>query len=234
MGYLDGTSITVDAVLTKKGRQILSSGASSLNVTQFTLSDSGVDYTLWNADHASGSAYYGAEIEDTPMIEANVHSQYSSRNRLVSLSRDTLSMPALEINPEGAYTFNTATPVPFTVNVLAFSAPVGSTGAGMQLLVPDTNIISTNGTAHDVTGNALSFIHEADTPQAKLFEQTGAGPYVWEITPATNLPDNGDGVGGVVNLTFIHIATGAHASVSVTVNKELQPTTRTMRGQGQG
>ena len=62
MGYLDSTAVTVDAVLTKKGRQIIAQGG-SLDIQTFTLSDTGVDYTLWNADHASGSAFYGEAIE---------------------------------------------------------------------------------------------------------------------------------------------------------------------------
>ena len=66
MGYLDNTSVTVDAVLTKKGREILSRGQ-QLNITSFTCSDEGVDYTLWNPDHPSGSAYYGEAIENLTM-----------------------------------------------------------------------------------------------------------------------------------------------------------------------
>ena len=237
MGYLDSTTITVDAVLTKHGRKTLSGGNSALRVTQFTLSDTGVDYTLWNADHTSGSAFYGEAIENLPMTEANVHSQYSQRNKLVSLNRDTLSMPALELSPEGSYTFSTATAQPFTINVLAFAQPAALTNSentGMQLLIPDNNILTSDGTAHDISGHALSFIYEANTPNATLYEKTGTGPYTFNLTPATYLPDNGDGVGGVVNLTFIHVATGVTSNVSVTVNKELQPVSRTMRSQGQG
>ena len=141
MGYLDATTITVDAVLTKHGRRLLSEGGSSLKVTQFTLTDTGVDYTLWNADHTSGSAFYGAEIENLPMVESNVHSEYSNRNKLVSLAKDTTHLPALELNPEGAYTFTTATPITFTVNILSFAQPVGVQTSGMQLLIPDSNIV---------------------------------------------------------------------------------------------
>ena len=36
MGYLDSSTITVDAVLTKKGRQIIAEGG-SLDVKYFTL-----------------------------------------------------------------------------------------------------------------------------------------------------------------------------------------------------
>jgi hypothetical protein len=234
MGYLDSTSITVDAVLTKKGRQLISGGG-QLSVNFFSLSDTGVDYNLWNPDHTSGSAYYGEAIEDLPMVEATVHSQYSTRNRLVSLSRNTTAMPALELTPSAAHTFNTAASLPVTINVLGFTSPTGMTGAsGMQLLVPDVNIVTSNGTAYDITGNALSFIHESDIPNARLYEVSGTGPYNFDIIPATNLTDIGDGTGGTVNLTFIHIATGAYATLQVTVDDNLQPQSRMQSGAGTG
>ena len=88
MGYLDNSSITVDAVLTKKGREILKDGG-NLNITKFSLTDTGVDYSLWNPDDSSGSAYYGEAIENLPMLEASVHSEYNLRNRLISLNQNT-------------------------------------------------------------------------------------------------------------------------------------------------
>ena len=97
MGYLDGTSVTVDAVLTKKGRELLSRGQ-SLNISSFTCSDTGVDYTLWNPDHPSGSAFYGEAIENMPMLEANVHAEYSIPNRLMSYNQNTLALPAIEFS----------------------------------------------------------------------------------------------------------------------------------------
>ena len=97
MGYLDGSTITVDAILTKKGRQILS-GGQSLNVSSFTLSDTGIDYTLWNVDHPSGSAYYGEAIEKLPQIEALPAAQYQLRNKLVTMSKDTVTMPAVYLS----------------------------------------------------------------------------------------------------------------------------------------
>ena len=35
MGYLDNTSVVVDAILTKKGRELLSRQDGSFNITQF-------------------------------------------------------------------------------------------------------------------------------------------------------------------------------------------------------
>jgi len=96
MGYLDNSSITVDAVLTKKGREILKDGG-NLNITSFTLSDTGVDYSLWNPSHPSGSTHYGEAIENLPMLEANVHAEFNLRNRLITLGKKATALPTLVV-----------------------------------------------------------------------------------------------------------------------------------------
>ena len=48
MGYLNNTVITVDAILTKKGRELLARGDGSFSITQFALSDDEIDYTIFN------------------------------------------------------------------------------------------------------------------------------------------------------------------------------------------
>ena len=39
MGFLNNTSVTVDAVLTKKGRELLARGQDEFKITKFSLSD---------------------------------------------------------------------------------------------------------------------------------------------------------------------------------------------------
>ena len=70
MGYLNNSTITVDAILTKKGRELLAAGSSDFNITQFALGDDEVDYGLWNINHPLGSSYYGVLIENMPLVEA--------------------------------------------------------------------------------------------------------------------------------------------------------------------
>ena len=96
MGYLDNSTITVDAVLTKQGRRLLAQGQ-PLGISYFCLSDTGIDYNLWNVGHPSGSAYYGEAIENLPQVEALPQAEYFMRNRLVTLNRDTTAMPILDI-----------------------------------------------------------------------------------------------------------------------------------------
>ena len=70
MGYLNNQVITVDAILTKKGRELLAKNDGSFRITQFALADDEIDYTLYNPTHPSGSAFYGEAIDNMPLLEA--------------------------------------------------------------------------------------------------------------------------------------------------------------------
>ena len=227
MGYLDSTTVTVDAVLTKKGREILSKNGAALNVSYFTLSDGGVDYTLWNPDHPSGSAQYGQAIENLPVLEASPHSQYYyNRSRLITLGRNTVALPALELSQTSLTINQNMVPQKVTATIIGFAGggPLGTTalyggqnvvsGEGIQIIVPNTNIVGiTGGTAYDVTGNALSFVLEQDIESAKVYEITGQGPsYDIQLRPAANLKTD-----KTITISIVHLATGAYATCAITV-----------------
>ena len=69
MGILDNDTVIVDAILTKIGRQKLANGQ-PLGITRYCFGDTGVDYTLYNPNHPSGSDSYGSAITNLPMLEA--------------------------------------------------------------------------------------------------------------------------------------------------------------------
>ena len=46
MGFLNNTTITVDAILTKKGRELLAQGTEAFNITKFALSDDEIDLSM--------------------------------------------------------------------------------------------------------------------------------------------------------------------------------------------
>jgi len=94
MGYLDGSTVIVDAVLTKLGRKKLAQGG-ALNISKFALGDTGVDYTLWNVDHPSGSNSYGQAITNLPQLEAVTSETNSLRFKLATFARDTEFLPYL-------------------------------------------------------------------------------------------------------------------------------------------
>tara|TARA_Y100000004_G_scaffold24655_1_gene24854 strand:- start:2285 stop:3061 length:777 start_codon:yes stop_codon:yes gene_type:complete len=105
MGFLNNTSVTVDAVLTKKGRELLARGQDEFQITKFALADDEIDYRLWDVTHPNGSNYYGAVIENMPLLEAFVDENQVMRFKLVSLPKNTAKLPILEV-PSPSLTFN--------------------------------------------------------------------------------------------------------------------------------
>lgn len=101
MGYLNNSVVTVDAILTKKGRELLAKGDGSFRITQFALGDDEIDYTLYNPTHPSGSAFYGQAIENMPLLEAFPDEQQIMKYKLVTLPRGTAKMPILDLGYTG-------------------------------------------------------------------------------------------------------------------------------------
>ena len=97
MGYLNNNTITVDAILTKKGRELLARNDGSFRITQFSLADDEIDYTLYNPFHPSGSAFYGEAIENMPILEAFPDETQVMKYKLLTLPRGTAKLPVLEV-----------------------------------------------------------------------------------------------------------------------------------------
>ena len=97
MSYLSSTSVVVDAILTKKGRELLARNDGSFRITQFSLSDDEIDYTLYNPNHPSGSAFYGEAIEAMPILQAYPNDQEIMKYKLVTLPRGTAKLPVIDI-----------------------------------------------------------------------------------------------------------------------------------------
>jgi len=97
MGYLNNQIITVDAILTKKGRELLARQDGSFRITQFALADDEIDYTLYNPTHPSGSSFYGEVLENMPLLEAFPDETQMLKYKLVTLPRGTAKMPVLDI-----------------------------------------------------------------------------------------------------------------------------------------
>ena len=150
MGYLNNSIITVDAILTKKGRELLAKGDGSFKITQFALSDDEIDYTLYNPSHPSGSAFYGAAIENMPLLEAFPDETQIMKYKLVTLPRGTAKMPILDIGytsitlKQGASLAITPQPLNYLGNNDTFET------SGYTCTVSDTRLFSTfNGVGID-------------------------------------------------------------------------------------
>ena len=97
MGYLNNQVVTVDAILTKKGRELLAKNDGSFRITQFALADDEIDYTLYNPTHPSGSAFYGEAINNMPLLEAFPNESQIMKYKLATLPRGTAKLPVLDL-----------------------------------------------------------------------------------------------------------------------------------------
>ena len=141
MGYLDNSSITVDAVVTKRMRRNWALGQ-TMDVRYFCVSDSGVDYTLYNESHPSGSNSYGEAITNMPNLEASSHASHVFLNKLITLDRNTTFLPTI-INVEDTYNFGNRI---YKKNIIPDLHPAGTlSNARYVLLISDDSLVRVGG-----------------------------------------------------------------------------------------
>ena len=98
MGVLDNTTITVDAILTKKGRELLAQGEGKFKITQFALADDEIDYGLYDITHPNGSNFYGAAIENMNLLEAIPNQTLAVKYFLTNEVGDGTSAAVVTVN----------------------------------------------------------------------------------------------------------------------------------------
>ena len=216
MGYLNNQIVTVDAILTKKGRELLAKGDGSFKITQFALSDDEIDYTLYNPSHPSGSAYYGEAIENMPLLEAFPDETQIMKYKLATLPRDTAKMPIISIGQGNINMAQTAelTITPQTLEYLGNNTTFES--SGYVFVVGDARLFST------IVGTGI------DTPGSNALNSTQTvGTNVSKTVIGTSLTLKATGVNTLFGtntalystLTVIGRDSGARAQVPITITK---------------
>ena len=211
MGYLDNSSVIVDAILTKKGRELLSRQDGSFNITQYALADDEIDYTLYNESHPNGSAFYGEAIEALPLLEAIPNENNTMVSKLTTLPRGTTKIPVLSLQSTNITVGRSAN---FTIspNTLNFDTTIESgytfTVADRRLIqagqTTEANVSAANPRTIPFTGTALS-----QTFTGQSFTGTSlAGTTLFGSNAAL-----------ATAITIVGLDTGARATVTLTVNK---------------
>ena len=129
MGYLDNSIITVDAILTKKGRELLAKNNQSFNITHFALGDDEIDYGLFNENHPNGSQYAGEAIENMTLTEAIPDENNILKSKLINLQPPMSVIPYLSLDVGtsiSTFINQSKTIVPTTHNMTSAGTP----GAG--------------------------------------------------------------------------------------------------------
>ena len=95
MGYLDSKKVTVDAVLTKRGRELMADPNANFSIVKFALGDDEIDYRMYDFEHANGSNFYGEAIENLPLLEAFTDERATMVHKLTTLDRNTTQIPGI-------------------------------------------------------------------------------------------------------------------------------------------
>ena len=154
MGYLDNTSIIVDAILTKKGRELLAGGRGEFKITKFAVSDDEIDYNLYDTTHPDGTNSYGSVIENMPLLEAIPDEKQVMRYKLVTLPKTTAKMPIITVT-QSSISMTKASQKevlsPTTENIangdatLGYTAILHNSNAGRLIATPAGTVSSTAG-----------------------------------------------------------------------------------------
>lgn len=166
MGYLNNTVVTVDAILTKKGRELLARNDGSFRITQFAMADDEIDYTLYNVTHPSGSAFYGEAIENMPLLEAFPDENQIMKYKLVTLPRGTSKLPVINVGYASIVLKQAASIVitPQTLNYLGSTSTFEP--SGYVVTVGDARLLSTfSGIGIDTTNLGISDLNSTTGTQ---------------------------------------------------------------------
>jgi hypothetical protein len=143
MGYLNNSVVTVDAILTDKGRELLAKNDGTFRITQFALSDDEIDYTLYNPSNPSGSAYYGQAIENLPLLEAFPLVTQEMKYVLTTLPRGSAKMPVLDLG-YSAITLKQGASLAITPQTLNYLGGLTTTETnGYNATISDVRVLST-------------------------------------------------------------------------------------------
>tara|TARA_R100000951_G_C2630441_1_gene177462 strand:- start:65 stop:715 length:651 start_codon:yes stop_codon:yes gene_type:complete len=209
MGYLNNSTVTVDAILTKKGRELLAKGRNNFNITQFALADDEIDYDLWNPDHPLGTEYYGTIIENMPIVEAIPDETQMLKYKLITLPKKTTKIPVVNVG-NTSITLSAEGDIgvisPNTSNFTGGNATLGYTAILSNSDVADLRVSPGGDIQTSVLPTAPRFI--GDNEDAQSVAVTGR---TFELIAKRQVTDQ------TATITIIGNETGGSTTINLTV-----------------
>ena len=218
MGYLNNTAVTVDAILTKKGRELMAKNDGSFRITQFALADDEIDYTLYNPTHPSGSAFYGEAIENMPLLEAFPIETQIMKYKLATLPRGTAKMPVLDLGYSSiALQQGSALSItPQTLNYLGNNQIYETNG--YSATISDVRLMNTYSGVGINTDAANAVNSSATVTLGTNVSKTVIGTQInLRATTVNTLFGSNNQLTGT--LTVVGLDSGARVTIPITINK---------------
>ena len=206
MFYLNNEIITVDAVLTKKGREILAAKG-GLNITAFALADDEIDYRLYQPAHPQGSAYYDLAIRNTPIFEAFTDETQVLKYKLVTLPAGVTSIPVISL---GQNSINVNSDYTGEIIIVPSTNPVYNTTLGYTAILANKNAGTIVGEQlqSNSTATIPTFIGDVSSTTAQV-----AVGLRFRFVPNSALTQTIN-----TNLTVVGNESGGSITIPVTVN----------------
>jgi hypothetical protein len=207
MAYLNNNILTVNAVLTKKGREILAK-TGGLNITAFALADDEIDYTQFNPNHPLGSAYYDIAIRNTPIMEPITDESQSMKYKLVTLNDGITSVPTISVAQSvitvdrdytGEILISPSTNPTYNVT-LGYTSILANKNVGTLIVTETNSLNSTSATVPTFSGDLTS-----QTSQVVIGNK-------FRFVPNAGLSKL-----TTTNITIIGNESGGNTSITVTV-----------------
>ena len=218
MGYLNNQALTVDAILTTKGRELLAKNDGSFRITQFSLADDEIDYTLYNPTHPSGSSFYGEAIENMPLLEAFPQETQIMKYKLATLPRGTAKLPVLDLGfaaislQQGASLSVTPQTLNYLGNATAYET------SGYSATISDVRLMSTfNGVGINTTAAITA---NSTTTLGTNVSTTVTGTQI-NLRATTVNTLFGTNTQLSATLTVVGLDSGARLTIPITINKTL-------------
>tara|TARA_R110002020_G_scaffold174307_1_gene365424 strand:- start:3394 stop:4056 length:663 start_codon:yes stop_codon:yes gene_type:complete len=218
MGYLNNQILTIDAILTKKGRELMAKNDGSFQITQFALADDEIDYTLYNPTHPSGSAYYGEAIDNMPLLEAFPDESQIMKYKLATLPRGTAKLPVLDLG-YAAITLKQGASLAITPQTLNYlGAATAFEQSGYTATVADVRLLSTfNG----VGVNTTAATDQNTTSTTTLGTNVSSTVIGTQINLRATTVNTLFGSNTELNstITFVGLDSGARLTIPITITK---------------
>jgi len=206
LGYLNNSKVNVDAILTLKGRELLSKGQNSSNITQFALGDDEIDYTLWNPNDTRGTAFYGSVIENMPVTEAIPDQTKALKYRLLTLpGNNSQYIPKIAVNPAAPSSIDGAGGL-LTLNVETLNFANANTSLGYTAILSD----SSWGTLTAAAGQSLGG-NPPVTGDAGSIAVLSTGTFNFQVNANPSFTSN-----RYATITFFANETGGEVTVNIT------------------
>jgi len=218
MGYLNNQVVTVDAILTTKGRELLAKNDGSFRITQFALADDEIDYTLYNPSHPSGSSFYGEAIQNMPLLEAFPQETQIMKYKLATLPRGTAKLPVLDLGYT-AITLQQGAALSITPQTLSYlgNAQTYET-SGYTATISDVRLMSTY-TGVGINSDAANTANvNATTTLGTNVSKTIIGTqFNLRATTVNTLFGNNTQLSAT--LTVVGLDSGARLTIPITINQ---------------